>query len=84
MHASRDKPPALLLSFDAEEFDAPGDFGHPVDPVQAIATGAAGCIRVLDGLQRMGVPATFFTTASLAQAHPELVRRIVSAGHELA
>lgn len=82
---SRDKPsPALLLSFDAEEFDTPGDFGRPVDHEQALATGAAGCIRVLDGLQRLGIPATFFTTASLAQARPELVRRIVAAGHELA
>ncbi|MEI7436686.1 MAG: polysaccharide deacetylase family protein [bacterium] len=84
MEAARNKPPAILLSFDAEEFDTPGDFGRAVDPAQAIATGAAGCNCVLDGVKRVGVPATFFTTASLAQARPELLRRIVGEGHELA
>ncbi len=84
MDAARDKKPAILLSFDAEEFDTPGDFGRPVDQAQAITVGAGGCVGVLDGLRRLGIPATFFTTASLAQARPELVRRMVADGHELA
>jgi polysaccharide deacetylase family protein (PEP-CTERM system associated) len=40
--------------------------------------------RVLDLLERNGVRATFFTVGSVAEAHPELLRRIAAAGHELA
>ena len=40
--------------------------------------------RLLDILDEAGVTATFFTLGWVAQRHPELVRRIVAAGHELA
>jgi peptidoglycan/xylan/chitin deacetylase (PgdA/CDA1 family) len=40
--------------------------------------------RVLDILERAGVHATFFVTGEAADAHPELVQRIVAAGHEVA
>lgn len=40
--------------------------------------------RVLDLLARAGVHATFFVTGEAADAHPELVQRIVDAGHEVA
>lgn len=39
---------------------------------------------LLDVLAARGVRATFFVLADAADAHPELVRRIVSEGHELA
>jgi polysaccharide deacetylase family protein (PEP-CTERM system associated) len=38
----------------------------------------------LDLLARRGVTATFFVLGSIAEQHPDLVRRIVSAGHEVA
>ena len=40
--------------------------------------------RVLDLFARHGVHATFFTLGWVAERHPELVRRIVAEGHELA
>jgi polysaccharide deacetylase family protein (PEP-CTERM system associated) len=40
--------------------------------------------RLLELLQRNGSHATFFTLGWVAQRHPDLVRRIADAGHELA
>jgi len=40
--------------------------------------------RLLDILAEAGVSATFFTLGWVAERHPELVRRIVAEGHELA
>lgn len=40
--------------------------------------------RVLDLLENSGVRATFFAVGAVAEAHPELIRRIAAAGHELA
>lgn len=40
--------------------------------------------RILAMFERAGATATFFTLGWVARRHPSLVRRIVSAGHELA
>lgn len=40
--------------------------------------------RILDGFAAQGVRATFFTLGWVAERHPQLLRRIVAAGHELA
>jgi peptidoglycan/xylan/chitin deacetylase (PgdA/CDA1 family) len=40
--------------------------------------------RILDVLARYGARATFFTLARNAERHPDLLRRMVSEGHELA
>ena len=39
--------------------------------------------RLLDFLQRHGVPAAFFVTGEKAERHPELIRGILSRGHTL-
>ncbi|HSI31857.1 MAG TPA: polysaccharide deacetylase family protein, partial [Miltoncostaeaceae bacterium] len=39
---------------------------------------------VLDALAEAGAPATFFVLGRQAERHPELVRRIVADGHQLA
>ncbi len=39
--------------------------------------------RVLEILARHGVHATFFVKGDAASAHPELVQRLVRAGHEV-
>lgn len=44
----------------------------------------AGFPRLVDLLQRHGVPATFFVPASDARRHPGLVRTLVDKGHEIA
>ncbi|WP_460038790.1 polysaccharide deacetylase family protein [Thermaerobacter litoralis] len=41
-------------------------------------------VQVLDLLAGRRVPATFFVTAPWARAHPDLVRQMVAAGHEVA
>ena len=45
---------------------------------------AAETDRLLDLFARHGVHGTFFTLGWVARRHPDLVRRIVAAGHELA
>jgi peptidoglycan/xylan/chitin deacetylase (PgdA/CDA1 family) len=40
--------------------------------------------RLLDELDRVGAPATFFVLASRAACYPELLDRMVAAGHEVA
>ncbi|RMD80217.1 MAG: DUF3473 domain-containing protein [Gammaproteobacteria bacterium] len=45
---------------------------------------AANTARILDLLAARGVRATFFVLGWVAERHPELVRRIAAAGHEVA
>ena len=73
----------ILLSFDAEEFDIPEEFGRAVPEATQFEVGSRGLRTVLDLLDRLDVRATFFTTARIAEHAPDLVRRIV-ARHELA
>ena len=40
--------------------------------------------QLLEQFDRAGVAATFFTLGCVAKRHPQMVRRIVAAGHELA
>lgn len=40
--------------------------------------------RVLDALERHGVGATFFVLSDAVRRHPDLVRAVVDAGHEVA
>ncbi len=40
--------------------------------------------RILTRFAEAGIQATFFTLGWIAERHPELIRRIVAAGHELA
>jgi polysaccharide deacetylase family protein (PEP-CTERM system associated) len=40
--------------------------------------------RLLDLLERYGAHATFFTLGWIAERHPQMVRRIAAAGHEVA
>lgn len=76
--------PAVLLSFDAEEFDIPLEYGNAVSESEQFRIGADGFERALLLLSELGVRATFFTTAALAIRRPDLVRRAVAHGHEIA
>jgi hypothetical protein len=75
---------SILLSFDAEEFDIPLEYGRQIDPAEQLRIGGEGLERSLDLCGRLGARATFFTTVAIARAFPSLIRRIVSEGHELA
>lgn len=75
----------ILLSFDIEEFDVPLEHGveyHPLDEGMDVST--FGANRILDILKKNGAKATFFTTGNFAERNPEVVRRIVGEGHEIA
>ena len=75
---------AVLLSFDVEEFDLPREHGVEISVDEGVKVSGVGLKRVLDVLKAEGVRATFFTTGNFAERAPDLVRRIVAEGHELA
>lgn len=78
------KRPAVLLSFDAEEFDIPLEYGFALSESEQFRIGADGFERTLLLLDELDLRATFFTTASIALRRPDLVRRAVASGHEIA
>lgn len=78
---------ALTLDFDAEEvwIGANPDNAHRPGVLSQGTYGAkVGVPLVLDLLDRLQVPATFFVPGRVAERHPERVRDVVAAGHELA
>jgi len=73
----------VLLSFDVEEFDLPGEYGRPIPHEEQIEISSNGLNSVLTLLDRLGIRATFFTTAHYAQHRPDQIKSI-SRFHELA
>ncbi|MGH7242440.1 MAG: polysaccharide deacetylase family protein [Phycisphaerales bacterium] len=82
--SNESKLPAVLLSFDAEEFDIPLEYGQAISDSEQFRIGADGFDRALQLLAEAQVRATFFTTAALAIRRPDLVRRAVADRHEIA
>jgi glycosyltransferase involved in cell wall biosynthesis len=76
--------PLALLSFDAEEFDLPGEYGHPIPRDQQFAVARDATRRMLDLLGHAPARATIFTTADFAESSPDLIRECVAHGHEIA
>ena len=74
----------ILLSFDTEEFDVPREHGVDFSLEEGMAVSAAGTKRILEVLRANGARATFFCTGNFAERAPELVRRIMEEGHEVA
>uniref|UniRef100_UPI00404A4CE1 polysaccharide deacetylase family protein n=1 Tax=Daejeonella sp. TaxID=2805397 RepID=UPI00404A4CE1 len=74
----------ILLSFDIEEFDMPLEYGKEIDFHDQIDISINGSNHILDILDKHGVKATFFSTVVFAQHAPEVIKRIISGGHELA
>ncbi|KAA3707118.1 polysaccharide deacetylase family protein, partial [Bacteroides salyersiae] len=74
----------ILLSFDTEEFDVPREHGvdYPLD--EAMKVSVYGTNRILDCLLRNDVKATFFCTTNFAENAPEVMKRIIDEGHEIA
>jgi polysaccharide deacetylase family protein (PEP-CTERM system associated) len=76
-----------IISVDVEDYFHPTEVGHLMDPkdwgtMLSRVEGATG--RVLDVLAEHGTTATFFILGWVAEHHPQLVRRIAGAGHEIA
>lgn len=74
----------ILLSFDTEEFDVPREHGVDFTLEEGMKVSVEGTRRILDVLKTNGVRATFFCTGNFAEHAPEVVRRIVDDGHEVA
>ena len=74
----------ILLSFDTEEYDVPREHGVDFTLTQAMEVSIVGTNRILDCLKVNNVKATFFCTGNFAQNAPEVMKRIVDEGHEVA
>ena len=74
----------ILLSFDTEEFDVPREHGVDYSLEEGMKVSAIGTNRILDVLKRNGVRATFFCTGNFAEHAPEVMKRIMDEGHEVA
>jgi peptidoglycan/xylan/chitin deacetylase (PgdA/CDA1 family) len=74
----------VLLSFDIEEFDMPLEYAREISFQDQIRISTEGCHIILDILLRNQIQATFFSTVTFAQNSPEIIKRIISEGHELA
>jgi peptidoglycan/xylan/chitin deacetylase (PgdA/CDA1 family) len=75
---------ALTFDFDAESLWL-GPFG--LDTPSALSRGAYGAYegvpRILKLLEKYELPATFFIPGDTADRHPDVVKRIIDAGHEV-
>ena len=74
----------ILLSFDTEEFDVPREHGVDYSLEEGMQVSVTGTNLILDVLQRNGVRATFFCTGNFAEHAPEVMKRIMDEGHEVA
>lgn len=74
----------VMLSFDTEEFDIPREQGKIIPDEEQIRVSKEGIFHVLDILKAHGVVATFYCTTKLLLGAPEIGKRIIEEGHEMA
>jgi peptidoglycan/xylan/chitin deacetylase (PgdA/CDA1 family) len=74
----------VLLSFDIEEFDMPLEYNKEISFEDQMEISIRGTKHILDILDKHQVKATFFSTVIFAQNAPEVIKRLLSSGHELA
>ena len=74
----------ILLSFDTEEFDVPREHGVEISLEEGMKVSVYGTRRILDCLKDNGVKATFFCTGNFAENAPDVMKRIIDEGHEVA
>ena len=74
----------ILLGFDVEEFDMPLEYGKTLPFDEQLAVSTKGTNTILEILDKAGIKATFFCTANYAVNKPDIIKKIVDAGHELA
>lgn len=66
----------IILTFDLEEFDLPGEFGKPLEKEKEFEISKKGLLNLTILLDKYQIKATFFTTANFAVKYPELIRSI--------
>ena len=74
----------VCLSFDFEECDLPREGGVDFPLPRGMAVSREGAHVVLDVLARHGVKATFFCTLNFAENAPDVMKRLIADGHEVA
>ena len=74
----------ILLSFDIEEFDMPFEYGKTISFEDQMSISIEGTSLILDLLEKHQVKATFFSTVIFAINAPEIIKRIIKDGHEIA
>lgn len=74
----------ILLSFDIEEFDLPREHGVDYSIDEGMEVSVHGTNLILDVLKDNDVRATFFCTGNFAQRAPDIMKRIMDEGHEIA
>lgn len=74
----------ILLSFDIEEFDMPFEYQREITFEEQISISRKGTTIILDLLKKYNIKATFFSTVVFAKEVPDLIKRIIDEGHELA
>lgn len=77
-------PPAVLLSYDVEEFDMPFEYGGQLSFEQQIAFSEKGLGKLLTLLDAFQAKATFYCTGRFAEARPNIIKALHHAGHEIA
>jgi peptidoglycan/xylan/chitin deacetylase (PgdA/CDA1 family) len=82
MKVNSSKP--ILLTFDLEEFDLPLEFKCEIEILEQLDITTQGLDSLLHILEKHQVVATFFTTAFYAETHPDLIKKLVQSGHEIA
>ncbi len=75
--------PAILLSFDLEEFDAPLEYGQTIAESEQMDVCRRGMEALAPLLQEHGARSTLFTTAHFALHHESLIRELALT-HEIA
>lgn len=74
----------VLLSFDIEEFDMPLEYKKEISFEDQMEISIRGTNHILDILEKHQVKATFFSTVIFAQNAPDVIKRLLKNGHELA
>ncbi|SFH78167.1 polysaccharide deacetylase family protein [Halpernia frigidisoli] len=74
----------VLLSFDIEEFDMPFEYKGEISFEKQIEISRNGLISILELLKKHNAKATFFSTVIFAKENQDLVKKLLSEGHELA
>ena len=74
---------SVLLSFDLEEFDIPLEYGLKISEEEQFAVTKKGLDLILNLLETLKIRATFFTTATFALNHKQLIEEMAKK-HEIA
>src|SRR4051812_39051246 len=74
----------ILLGFDVEEFDMPFEYGKSITFDEQLEISTKGTNVILGLLKQKNIKVTFFCTANYAINKPDIIKRIVAEGHEIA